>query len=305
MNSLILTAIPGIHATIIGILLAFLSGYFIFSFQKIIDTKLKLIKSIESSKKACTPIFSLHNKHTPDLTKSNNRVDLFKDFDPLLHKASTFYSHLYSDSKILEKYKDSMVTDPAEAKLIVEKISPYFQLILTTYPFNGETNDLNIIKMDINNDLNSYNYDRLNDIKITVNLISRTWNTYNKSLEHLFKTVDNELSYNSYQSSNYTDVMVSFFNKFEFYRNNILPIIDETISDFNTYNNLFKLRKITILSLIFTIYVLIVGVVIPILLTDISNISQCIIYLIFLLSFLPYFIILLFFLHKIIKADFK
>lgn len=305
MSSQILASIPGIHATIIGILLAFLSGYFIYSFQKIIDTKLKLLKSIEFSKKICTPNYFIFNDFYPDLTKSNGRIDLIKDFDPLLHKASTFYSHLYSNSKILEQYKDSMVVDTAEATLIVEKITPYFQIILTTYPLNGESNDLNLLKMNINHDFSSFTYERLNEIKVTVNLITSTWKIYNQSLQHLFKSVDNYKNYNSPQHSNYTDVMISFFTKFEFYQNNVLPIIDEATSDFHMYNNLFKLRKITILSLIFTIYILIVGVVTPILIIDTSNISKSVIYGIFLLSFLPYFLILLIFLIKIIKADFK
>ncbi|HBI9108286.1 TPA: hypothetical protein JI414_RS21320, partial [Acinetobacter baumannii] len=233
MTSQILTAIPGIHATIIGILLAFLSGYFLYSFQKIIDTKLKLIKSIESSKTACTPNFFIYNEYTPDLTESNGRIDLIKDFHPLLHKASTFYSHLYSNSKILEQYKDSMVIDTVAATLIVEKITPYFQIILTTYPLNGESNDLNLININKNNDFNSFTYERLNEIKVTVNLITSTWKSYNQSLQHLFKSVDSYKNYNSLQQFNYTDIMINFFHKFEFYQNNILPILDEAISDFH------------------------------------------------------------------------
>ncbi|MDC5413090.1 hypothetical protein OHW74_13935, partial [Acinetobacter baumannii] len=91
MDHPILVALPSLHSTIIGILIAFYSAYFIFSFKEVDDAKTKLIKIIKTSVKASTPFSFYDSLPKNDLTDKDDHLDWSKARN-LIFKSSYMFN---------------------------------------------------------------------------------------------------------------------------------------------------------------------------------------------------------------------
>lgn len=293
MDHPILQALPSLHSTIIGILIAFYSAYFIYSFKEVDDAKTKLKKIIKTSAKASTPFLFYATFTEQELTKSKDSLDWQKARN-LIFKSSSMMSYRR------EKYTSQDLVEH------VEKLRNIFTLFFTTYPMNGKKMN-EVIKDEWNKNIETiFNYDRFIEIKDRINILSQFWDNDQGRLQTLFSIYEKNTD-----QADAVEHLNEFFNMVKNYESNILPQLNDSILDFESSNKRLKVKSNTIIALVITLYTLLTGVISPLLLAK-SNIAlgyeidlNTAEYILLFLSFLPYFTIILFFIYKAFKTDYK
>lgn len=298
MDHPILQALPSLHSTIIGILIAFYSAYFIYSFKEVDDAKTKLKKIIKTSAKASTPFLFYDSLPEYELTDSRNSLDWDKARN-LIFKSLNMMNYRR------EKYSSDDLVEH------VRKLRSIFTLFFTTYPMNGKN-----INEKINDEWKKVNesifdYNRFIEIKDRINILSQFWDPNQDQLENLFNIYDVNLKERNEHVPSAVEHLNVFFTMVKNYERNIIPQLNDSILDFESSNERLKVKSNTITALIITIYILLTGVIFPLLLSKCDIVLGCEInldtaeYTLLILSFLPYFIIIIFFLDKVTKTDFK
>ncbi|WP_440207014.1 hypothetical protein [Acinetobacter oleivorans] len=346
----ILSTIPGIHATIVGILAAFFSAFLIFAYQKVTEAQKKLEKALKVAESVSTP--------TSFVLAESSLINDDGDLDwngacYLIHNASMTFSHLnYVKYGIdLERFSKDIEND--EVIKIVDELTPFFYLFFTSYPMNGksiETTPQSVLK-NSNNQL--FDYERYKKIQERISHLIWVWHTSQNSLTHLFNVYDQikeeklrkekdakiaslntdferfsasmfeahrimisefEYSYKRQIEHKKLSLLTDFFQRAQTYQTKVMPILDETIIEFESYNNELKVKKLTKIVLAITIYILIVGIIIPLIFLEIVGnipdshknfIISYLEYFLLIASFLPYFLICFYFFKKIENTIFK
>lgn len=348
----ILDNIPGIHATIIGILAAFFSVFFMFAYQKVTETKKMLDRSLKVAESFSKSDFFYFS----DCTLIDNNGDLNWDEDcrTLIRDSILLFSSLRSRRNLPSLHPDSQTVqiDPIQVGRLVNEFLCLFSLFFSTYPFYKTplTSASKLFKGSIDNE---FNYSRYYEIERRISDLMHDWNNNQESLIQLFKTYD-EIQENNHQmdyaehlafykaesekivgmdkkiwesvfqeAESLSDIFLpkkrlpelyNFFNKVKKYQEEVMPVISESLSEFESYNNELKVKEITKFALKTLCYILVFGVIFPLilleLLTKVENANNYFIisyieYFILLISFAPYFLICIYFIRKIETTIFK
>lgn len=314
----ILSTIPGIHATIVGILVAFFSAFLIFAYQKITEAKKKLEKALKIAESVSSPALYFYNGKT-SLINDNGELDWDGESIKLIQDATTVFPHLDAAKHGIDLGPIHRNVKPNEIVKVVDELTPLFYLFFISYPLNGKSIITTPQSSSKERNKELFDYKRYSEIQQRINYLTMIWNSSQESLIYLFNSYDeikekkSEIENNFKIQTKQINFLLDFFQRVHTYQAQVMPILDETIIEFETYNNELKVKELTKYTIKTTIYILIVGILIPIiLLENINNFSVSlkhfivyIEYLLLIASFLPYFIICLFFLKKIENTIFK
>ncbi|KQF18834.1 MULTISPECIES: hypothetical protein [Acinetobacter] len=350
----ILSTIPGIHATIVGVLAAFFSAFLIFAYQKVTEAQKKLEKALKVAESVSTPNSFVMNGHS-SLIDQNGDLDWDGECKNLIHNAKSVFFHLDTVKYGINLEPFHRGIDPQEIIKIVDELTPFFYLFFTYYPMNGKsmvTTPQSALK---EHDNKVFDYNRYLEIQRRLAFLTWVWQTSQESLIQLFNVYDQiqekklkeeknieitrvladleknlgtnqgheirarvisqvENSFNSRIEQKQLPFLIEFFQRVQTYQTQVIPILDETIIEFESYNNELKVKKTTKNVLKITIYIMSVGIVFPLVLLEVLSklenahnyfIVSYIEYFILLASFLPYFLICIYFFKKIENTIFK
>lgn len=341
--------IPAIHATIVGVAAAFFSAFFIYAYQKVTEAQKNLEKVLKTSKDIPIQKSAILGGET-SLLDENGNLD-WERCKGLIHKATTILSDLNitrSDtnlSTLQEKNHSQTIIE------VVKELNHFFNLFFAHYPMDYQT-ITTTSHATLRTPIHTFDSARYFEILQRIALLGWIWDDSKQSLIQLFDIYD-EISQKEYldgiladidrqiseldkTSQNYqleveklnllkqqtynfvkkmklSDVLINFFERIEVYRTQVMPALRETLNEFETFNDQFKIKKLTKYFLYTTIYIIVLGIIIPLILfqfiTNIGNgynwIISYIEYFLLLSSFAPYFLVLVYFLKKIENTIFK
>ncbi|OCZ58444.1 hypothetical protein [Acinetobacter seifertii] len=313
MSSSIFEIIPGVHATIVSIFAAFYSAYFIYAYQKVTDSKRKLDKCLNLSKIISIPDMFKHNGE-PALLKENGELDWDK-YKILIQQASSLGQNLKSGNFDLNDRNLAK-----ELVDIVDKTTQFFHYFFTTYPMNGDFIELKNTNI---NKIKNLDFDakRYNEIDRRLQFLSWKWENSKEEFLQLFRIYDFfKKTHEDFVKDNIRDnffrfdstpILINFFERVEFYKKEVLPVLNETLSEYNTFNDELKIKSTTKSIIYLTLYILLIGIITPL---GILKLQYCnfikdyfnkIEFGILLISFLPYILVCFYFLRRIKKSFFK
>ncbi|MEQ1067276.1 hypothetical protein ABLB96_14900 [Acinetobacter sp. XH1741] len=347
----ILNAIPGIHATIVGVLAAFFSAFLIFAYQKVTEAQKKLEKVLKVADAVSTPSsFVINISQT--LIKEDGDLDWDAKCQPLIQKAASvfYYLNAVKHGIDLKPFDDDI--NPKEIVNIVDELMSFFTLFFTSYPMNGKSIVTTDQTKSRDSDNQLFDYNRYLEIQGRINYLIWVWSSSQESLIHLFNvydqikekkikeeknaeilrvigeaekrfevdqevrqrlTSDVERHFQSRLRQKHLPLLIEFFQKIQTYQTQVMPFLDESILEFESYNNEFKLKKLTKIGLGSTIYIMVSGIVLPLLILEImkcsddsyKNLISFLEYSLLIASFSPYFYICYYFWKKIENTIFK
>lgn len=348
----ILSSISGIHATIVGVLAAFFSAFLIFAYQKVTEAQKKLEKALKVAESVSTPNSFVINGYSSLIDKNGN-LDWDGECKSLIHSAKSVFSYLDTVKYGINLEPFHRNINPNDVVKIVDELTHFFYLFFTSYPMNGKsmvTTPQSVLK-EPDNEL--FDYKRYSEIQRRISFLTWVWSTSQESLIHLFNVYDQikeakledeknaeiarateelektlganqdirqriisqiESNFNIRTTQKQLSFLIDFFQRVQTYQTQVMPILDETIIEFESYNNELKVKNTTKNVLKITIYIMVVGIVAPLILLEIISkienaqnyfIISYIEYFILLASFLPYFMICIYFFKKIEKTIFK
>lgn len=341
--------IPAIHATIVGVAAAFFSAFFIYAYQKVTEAQKELDKALETAKNVSTLNSASLVGKTSLLDKNENLE--WKKCRILIHEATTILSVLNITRSNTNSPAFHQKNDNQEVIRIVNELNHFFHLFFTNYPMNIES-IVSTSQSSLENPTHTFDSIRYSEIGDRITYLSWTWDTSQQSLIQLFDIYDQIIQqenqnkmqseinksisqldrsfpnyqevetrirlqwqdiYNSFNQIRYTPILMNFFERIQVYQTQVMPTLKETLNEFETFNDQFKIKKLTKYFLYTTIYIIVLGIIIPLILfqfiTNIGNgynwIISYIEYFLLLSSFAPYFIVLVYFLKKIENTIFK
>jgi hypothetical protein len=350
----ILSTIPGIHATIVGVLAAFFSAFLIFAYQKVTEAQKKLEKALKVAESVSTPNSFVMNGHS-SLIDQNGDLDWDGECKNLIHSAKSIFSHLDTVKYGINLEPFHRDIAPQDIIKVVDELTPFFYLFFTYYPMNGKsmvTTSQSVVKEPDNK---AFDYNRYLEIQRRISFLTWVWGTSQESLIQLFNVYDQlkeeklkeekdieinrfiadleknlganqsqeilervvsqiENNFNSRIQQKQLPFLIDFFQRVQTYQIQVIPILDETIIEFESYNNELKVKKTTKNSLKITVYIMSIGIVFPLVLLEVLSkienahnyfIVSYIEYFILLASFTPYFLICTYFFKKIESTIFK
>jgi hypothetical protein len=340
----ILSSIPGIHATIVGILVAFFIAFICVAYQQIMEAQRDLEDAINLAKMNAIDV-SCFSKYTKELLNDSGDVDWeMKGRQAIKDAKSFFLSEVIEISKF--DLGENKAIEPEKIYILVERLMTLFYLLFKNYPMNllqmkgGEQAQLNRI--------NSLTSVEIQEIQNRITYLVWTWNTSKKSLLKLFQTYDDyknkenfnrveierqrkineleqylELTSQDIQRINYSigfdlhtiklsNEMLDFFENINTIQDNILPTIKKSFNKLNLLKNTFQVKKLSSIMIYFSFFILITGIIIPLITYEIlsgienSHKQTLVSYLEYLLLTVSFlpYFIILYFFNTKIKKSF-
>jgi hypothetical protein len=276
MPSAILTALPSIHATIIGIAGSVITAYALYAHQELEKIKLDIKASLEDLSDICTPQFV----STTDLQDFLKEDDL--DWDGV-GKAILYEA----------KSKQNVLNEA-----LLDRLQTLLYLLFTSFPFTGAAT---VIIHEVTEKLEAkkkaqFDLIRLQEIKRRVSFLVWCWHTQKNNIINLaqkkmeLETKNNilqqrvlmninlkNLDFNDDQKQqvwdewhapyiqpaiNYTDVITDFFER-AVRCNEALPSLQKLMIRFNALKKILMLKTTTKTVLAATTIILLFGVFIP------------------------------------------
>ncbi|MCG0011816.1 hypothetical protein [Vibrio parahaemolyticus] len=339
MSSTILSSLPTIHVTIIGIVAACLSAFVIFAYQKLDESKEKLDRALRDASELSKQNRTFCFTSTQFLSEEG-----LLDWDGIVKKtfrdAATMGRGTASPSTV-EGY------DEFVCKLGNELFS-FLHLVFTTYPFIGKST--NMLVDDHQQEANKkrdlpFNFKRLEEMNRRIRFLSYIWRIdqnsilkfvshyselkYKEERERWEKTCDNLRSrlsempgvYNNFMKdfhvnkTDYGEVIDSFFKLVKYHESMVLPLLVDVITQHERYQKKFKIKKISLWVVRAIIFILISGVCIPLIVMEMLSGAtyfnwhsfwfSSFEYFLLLVTLAPYFVACWYFYREIHKWSFE
>ena len=325
MDSHILTALPGIHGILIGVGTAFFSGFAMFAYQKLQESKDKLDKILAEVEVFSTPNnFIGGGKNS--LIKDDGEMDWDGSAKRLIHHAKSIFSHLdYEEKYGIPRNTSSTSHTEDDISSSCRELCLMFHYLFVSYPFSGKSM---VHVQGVTDKIESkktqpFNKERLQEIERRISFLSWCWETNNRSLialgQHCTaiekKKAENDAIkaftesiakqpelpeeekkriWNTFYKpllnlqTDYAQIISDYFNKVFIYRDRVLPQLSDTIRIHETFNERFQFKSLTIYALKILAFIFVFGVVTPLLLLNINQDSKLVWH-----SALPYFLLMI------------
>lgn len=275
--SAILTALPGIHATIVGIAGSAITAYALYARQELEKTKINIDSILEDLSEICTPQF------VPDLQVQE------------LLKEDELDWHGLGKSILYEAKSEHNAAD----EVLLNRLITLLYLSFTTYPFTGRTS-VNIQeiteKFEAKKNAKRFDLSRLQELESRVSFLVWCWHIQKNNIIDLakktgeFETENNILQHrkqmdfnlrkldltddqkqevwnewhapNLQPKTDYVGITTDFFERAK-RCNEALPPLRKLLIKHKTLKNIFMLQKTTKTILGTSALILLLGVFIP------------------------------------------
>ncbi|WPP56351.1 hypothetical protein SOI69_03525 [Acinetobacter pittii] len=327
MESKLLEILPSIHATIVGFFVAFYSAYYIYAIQKVSELHHTFLKTLKEAKlNTILPSYLIVGESI--LFDKNNNLDWDNKCRELL--------------KNIVHRNDSLTLE--DMHKTAKNLLVLFSYFFNSYPFTEKK-----IKNQIQKNNTIFDINRLREIENRISYMMWIWETSKDKLILLIQNYDEfekkQLKDRENKSKNsvlemYKNLpeadrqailnsmdtnphkhhfesaqpkLINFFETVYSYRKNILPLIDNSLSEYNLYKNKLNIQKITLFILYLSLYILITGILLPLLtieiISDMELISKSFAfnywtYFLFTASFIPYFLVCIYFIKNLKNSIF-
>ncbi|EMW7177754.1 hypothetical protein AB0533_001611 [Vibrio parahaemolyticus] len=322
MNSPILELLPSIHATIIGIIAAVISAYAVWAFQKITETKDKLIKALDEAEQYTKPRGC---KLKGKLSTDDGLLDWYGAGKDILYKNKSLFLHL--DHSDVYGIKQVRQNEPTEEQILLagDEMNRLFHQFFNTYPFTRNHNAPNGEKSE-----RSFTIEQLQDISSRISFVCWCWRSNRLSILELFKRYtdilqsqeneqaeqglhnhlsilpddepehvieDIKLSFYKFRSKassySYVDGAIHFFETAEAYQTNVIPVLTKLLSEYNFLKNHFRVQELCHFFIQLAVIVTITGICLPLILLEWLNGAAYFNWHSFAIGWVGYFILLL------------
>lgn len=308
MDSHILEALPGIHGILIGLGAAFFSGFAMFAYQKLQESKDKLDKIISEVEVFSTPSnFIGGGKNT--LIKDDGEMDWDGRAKELMHHAKSIFSYLdYEEKYGIPRNSSSISHTEDDISSTCRELCLMFHYLFVSYPFSGKSmvHVQGVTEKIENKKAQPFNKERLQEIERRISFLSWCWETNNRSLIALgqqctaietkkaekdaVKSFNKSIArspdiseeekqriWNTFHQprlnmqTDYSQIISEYFNKVLIYRDRVLPQLADTIRTHETFNERFKFKSLTIDAFKIVAFIFVFGVVTPLLLLNFNQ----------------------------------
>ncbi|MEO4182989.1 hypothetical protein [Acinetobacter pittii] len=335
----ILNSLPSIHASFVGILAAFVSAFFIFSFQKIVEAEKKLEDSILNlnyhlSSFSCSlvlPFTLLDNNYKLDweekckplIREINSLSSRYKNYENILSLTNEEQEHVISKIKALNElfylfthhpqfYNSNKVSItesvPNKQQYAFDELEflNFKQRVFYLYHEWEIHKDSYIILIKLYDELQrNKNHGLFNET--IENALTETKEIYGNN-DELLRNVVNHISKNFQKHNNHLNYLIEFFDIIRFCQEKAIPEINELNNEIIKFKEKLNIKSITIYGIYIATFITITGIILPLFILEVISkipeeknnyIISLISYFIFTLSFSPYFLLSLFYIRKI------
>lgn len=308
MESNILQALPNIHGILIGIGTAFFSGFAMFAYQKLQESKDKLDKILVDVEFFSSPSNYIGGGNK-SLVTDRGELDWDGEVKRLIHQAKSVFSYLDYE----EKYgipRSEFSHTPSDEKIlsIGKDLCLMFHYLFVSYPFSGKSmvHIQGVTDKVESRKAEPFSSERLKDIERRISFLSWCWETSNRSIIALGQKateIDRRKSeteaIKSFHESmanmgevseeekqdiwktfhqprinmqvDYSKIIHDYFNKVLIYRERVLPQLSDTLKVYETFNERFKIKSITVNVLNLMAFIFTFGVLTPMLISGLKQ----------------------------------
>ncbi|HIF9075204.1 TPA: hypothetical protein ACX6NV_000013 [Photobacterium damselae] len=301
MSSPILEALPALHVTVMGVIAAFFSAFAIYAYQKVKDAKEKLDEALKQSMALSTPNSMMFNGNNAYLNQdgSLNWDERGKD---TLRRATMLYSYLDYEEKYGVP-RDPFQRDPSPEEVIsaCNEIFSLLTTIYTTYPFwnNNAVHIKGQTEKVVQLCSKEFDTTRIQEMQRIVGYLNWTWSSNHRSImtlaargmeftrqkklreqtemfEKQIVNMSDQIHKNERERiwkqfhqpyvdrvTDFQDIFSSYFEKSHIVEREVIPLLSSSISNFNTYNETFKVKETTLKVITLIMFNMVFGVLLP------------------------------------------
>lgn len=308
MESNILQALPNIHGILIGIGTAFFSGFAMFAYQKLQESKDRLDKILADVEFFSTPSNFIGSGNT-SLVTDKGELDWDGEAKSLIHHATSVFSYLDYEEKYGIPRSDFSFSPSEEDILSTAKdLCLMFHYLFVSYPFSGKSmvHIQGVTDKVESRKAEPFSSERLKEIERRISFLSWCWETSNRSLialgqkateiERKKTEVEAIKSFHESMAStsdipeeekqriwkrihqprlnmqvDYSTIIHDYFNKILIYRERVLPQLLDTLKTYETFNERFEIKAITVNALKVMAFIFIFGVLAPMLISGLKQ----------------------------------
>lgn len=302
MESIILEALPNIHGILIGIGAAFFSGFAMFAYQKMQESKDKLDKTLDGVASFSSPSNFIGSNNT-SLISENGELNWDTEAKNILSHAKSVFSYLdYEDKYGIPRSEFTHTPSDEDVLATTRNLCLMFHYLFVSYPFSGKSmvHTQGVTENIESRKAEPFSTERLREIERRISFLIWCWETSNQSLIYLgqkateieIKNSESE-AVKAFNESigkigdiseeekeriwktfhqprlnmqvDYSKIIQEYFNKVFLYRDRVLPQLSETLKTYETFNARFKIKALTIIALKITAAIFIFGIFVPIL----------------------------------------
>lgn len=308
MESNILQALPNIHGILIGIGTAFFSGFAMFAYQKLQESKDRLDKILADVELFSTPSNFIGGGNT-SLVTEKGELDWDGEAKSLIHHAKSVFSYLdYEEKYGIPRSEFSYTPSDEDILSTAKDLCLMFHYLFVSYPFSGKSmvHIQGVTDKVESRKAEPFSSERLKEIERRISFLSWCWETSNRSLialgqkatevertkaeaeaikffnesmasmgdipeeekQRIWKTFHQP---RSKMQVDYSKFIHDYFNKVLIYRERVLPQLSDTLKTYETFNERFKIKAITVSALKVTAFIFIFGVLAPMLVSGLKQ----------------------------------
>lgn len=303
----ILEALPTIHGILIGIGTAFFSGFAMFAYQKLQESKDNLDKVLSEVESFSTP-----NTHIGGVNfiSEDGALDWDGAGKELLHHSKSIFSHLdYEEKYGIPRHISDTAPSESDICSTTRSLCSLFSQLFVSYPFSGKSM---VHVSGITDRVESkksapFTVERLKEIQRRIGYLSWCWQTSNRSLITLaercteiegkqaeiesrqrfteqISQMGNEIDEKEkkriwdtfHQPSlnmkiNYAQILTEYFNKVGVYQERVIPQLSETLVNHQTFVERFNFKENTLAAFKIIAFIFVFGVLTPIILVGLKT----------------------------------
>ena len=311
MDNSILPILPGIHATILSIIFAVLIVFFFYSYQTVSNLKrqmsdLRVKVAREMSDQICSPLkFELEDYFKDNTLNHLNIEKKLWELSSVMWQLELVKKCPQTPPGMGEGYIEKTIIESAEDLLgiitVLTYIYPYCER-----PLNKEgkpSGVSNIIRKE-------YTPEWHQDIIRLNSHLSWLWRTKGDGFTKLISEYDAISSKNTEKQRfrfNFPKFVADFFTQVQFLETQIIPELNEKSHKLDFYENKFRIKTHLLVAFSIAIPLLVVGIFLPLIIhlwnkpPYIKGIELGLL----IITVLPYFCLLLYYLKKTLELKFR
>lgn len=325
MESSILESLPTIHGILTGIGTAFFSGFAMFAYQKLQESKDNLDRVLSEVGNFSTPTTYIGGGEGNNLIADDGSLDWDGAGKSILHDAKSIFSYLDYE----EKYgipQNASLTAPEDTRICstTQSLCMLLSQLFVSYPFSGKSmvHISGISERVESKKSEPFTVERIQEIQRRISFLSWCWDTSNRALimlgqrcseiervqaemearrsfEEMLSNCGNDIDdaekkriWETFHQprlnmqADYAKIISDFFNKVQVYRDRVLPQLSNCLNNHRIFEERFNFKSTTIFAFKIIAFIFVFGVLTPIILLGLTADASLVWH-----PLLPYFLI--------------